>query len=120
MQFPVGVALRDPTDFAAGRAARVISSQGSFPFSHPLFFISARVIKISGCQSWKQCYFSAPVAEKHRKGAKRDQKWQEREGRAVNLQTVVLGMPGVSCDSQANIMVWLCVTQWEFWQNGAI
>lgn len=27
----------------------------------------------------------------------------------VNLQTVVLGMPAVSCDSQANIMVSLCV-----------
>lgn len=38
----------------------------------------------------------------------------------VNLQTVVLGMPGVSCDPQANIMVLMCVTRWEFWQNGAI
>lgn len=51
MQFPVGVALRDPTNFAAGQAARVISSQGSFPFSHPLFFIEARLIKISVFQS---------------------------------------------------------------------
>lgn len=103
------------------RPSRVISSQGSFPFSsHPLFFTLACVIKISVSQSFEQCYFCAPVAETQRKGAKRDQKWQEKEGRAVNLQTVVLGMPGVSCDSQANIMVWLYVAQWEFWGNGAI
>lgn len=52
---------------------------------------------------------------KAQKGAKRDHKWQEREDRVVNLQTVVLGMPGVSCDPQANIMVSMCVTRWEFW-----
>lgn len=51
---------------------------------------------------------------------KRDQKWQEREGRVVNVQTVVFDMLSISCDSQANIMVSLCQTQWDFWQNEAI
>lgn len=51
---------------------------------------------------------------------KRDQKWREREGRVVNVQTVVLDMLSISCDSQANIMVPLCLAQWEFWQNEAI
>lgn len=36
---------------------------------------------------------------------KRDQKWQEREGRVVNLQTVVFSMLSLSCDCRANIMV---------------
>lgn len=52
--------------------------------------------------------------------AKRDLKWQEREGRAVNLQTVVFSMLSLSCDSWANIMVSLCLTQWEFWQSEAV
>lgn len=51
MQFPVGVALRDPTDLAAGQAARVIGSQRCFPFSHPLFYSWACAIKISVSQS---------------------------------------------------------------------
>lgn len=41
---------------------------------------------------------------------KRDQKWREREGRVVNVQTVVLDMLSISCDSQANIMVPLCLS----------
>lgn len=28
-------------------------------------------------------------------------------------------MLGLSCDSRANIMVWFCPTQWEFWQKEA-
>lgn len=47
MQFPVGVALRDLSDLAADQAARVMSSQRCFPFSHPLLFSWARLIKIS-------------------------------------------------------------------------
>lgn len=52
--------------------------------------------------------------EKEEEERKRDEKWQEREGRAVNLQTVVLHMLALSCDSRANIMVSLCRAQWEF------
>lgn len=44
----------------------------------------------------------------------------EREGRLVNLQTVLFNMLSLSCDSRANIMVSLSLTQWEFWQNEAI
>lgn len=70
MQFPVGVALRDLADLAAGRAARVVSSQRCFPFSHPLFFSWACVIKISVSQGSDLSYFGAPVAEKHKKEQK--------------------------------------------------
>lgn len=38
----------------------------------------------------------------------------------VNLQTVVLNMLSRSCDSSANILVSLCLTQWEFWQREAV
>lgn len=38
----------------------------------------------------------------------------------VNLQTVVFSSFSLSCDSRANIMVSLCLTQWEFWQKEAI
>lgn len=38
----------------------------------------------------------------------------------VNVQTVVFGLLGVSCDSQTNIMLLLLLTQWEFWQNEAV
>lgn len=83
MQFPVDVALRDRADPAAGPTARVASSQRCFPFSHPLFFNCISELRFG--------LFSYSCGRKAQKGEKGDHKWQEREDRVVNLQTVVLG-----------------------------
>lgn len=57
---------------------------------------------------------------KTRQNTRRHQKWQEREGRVVNLQTVVFSILSPSCDSRANIMVSLCRTLWEFCSDKAL
>lgn len=122
MQFPVGAAFRDLPDLAAGlEAARFVSSQRCFPFSHPLFSRGVGLLASKYLYLRAQSgLFWCSCGRKAHKGAKRDHKWQEREDRVVNLQTVVLGLPGASCDPQANIMVSLCVSGSSGSQNGAL
>lgn len=121
MQFPVGVALRDLANFAAGQVTRAISQQKS-SFSHPFF--AGQSSHLGWCHQnmclSKLRWLFRCFCGKTQKTRKRDQKWQEREGRVVNLQTVVFSLLSLSCDSRANIMVSLCLTQWEFWLKEAI
>lgn len=124
MQFPVGVALRDLANFAAGQLTKTISQQKSTPFSHPFLCEAKQPFRLV---SSKYVFLKAKLSSlfwcfcgQTQKMRTREQKWQEREGRVVNLQTVVFNMLSLSCDSRANIMVSLCPTQWEFWQNEAV
>lgn len=120
MQFPVGVALRDLANFAADQVTRAISQTIFKSFllwgrSTPLRFVSSKYVFLTAKQD-----ISVLVWQNRENKNKKREKWQEREGRVVNLQTVVFNMLSLSCDSRANIMVSLCLTQWEFWQHEAI
>lgn len=99
MQFPVGVALRDLANFAAGQVTRAISRQKSS-------FSRAEGRSHSG---W--CHENMLPSESGGISSE--------EG-VVNLQTVVFTMLSLSCDFRANIMVSLGLTQWEFWSDEAV